>query len=278
MSAARSLLFAPGDDERKLLKALQGDADAVVADLEDAVAPEAKAGARDVTGRAFGAALGRGGALVRVNALETAWARDDLDWVRRLAPEAVLIPKATPSALAGLSEDLPPVIAILETAEGVHRAYDVACHPGVVAVVLGALDLSAEIGFRWTADGSSLLYARSKVVLESAAAGIRPPIDTAWTKLADVDGLLREAEQASGLGFGGKCCIHPSQIAVVNEAFSDADDLAWARRVTGAYAEALDRGEGVIVVDGEMVDMASLRRARRLLDGADATLGQGAGG
>ncbi|QEC49708.1 CoA ester lyase [Baekduia soli] len=274
----RSLLFAPGDDPRKLGKALASEADVVVADLEDAVAPEAKEGARATIEEAFRAAGDRRGAIVRVNALETPWAQDDLAWARRLGVGAVLVPKATPEALAALPGDLPPVIAILETALGVHRAFDVASHPAVRVLLLGALDLSAEIDFRWTASGEGLLFARSKLVLESAAAGIDPPLDTVWVQFADHDGLREESENVRGLGFQGKCCIHPAQVAIVNAAFSNAEQVAWARRVVEAYDAALARGDGAIAVDGEMIDMASLRRARELLRRAGPAVPEDAGG
>lgn len=265
----RSLLFAPGDQPSKLAKALSYDADAVIADLEDAVTGPEKVAARRTIEEAFGAAAPDGPArLVRVNALDTPWAEDDLAWVRGLGPAAILLPKATPDAVARLPADLPPVIAIVETAVGVLRAFDVAAHPAVHGLLLGALDLSAEIGFRWTAEGTALLHARSKVVLESAAAGVAPPLDTAWLRLTDDAGLATEARHAHELGFRGKCCVHPRQVPVVNEAFSAADDQTWAQAVVAAYADAAASGDGVFALDGEMVDTASLRRARRIL-GAD---------
>jgi citrate lyase beta subunit len=172
LSRARSLLFAPGSDERKLVKALGSDADAVVADLE---APAEKAAARALVLDVF-AAAGRGPGplrLVRVNAVGTAFHADDMAAVATIAPDAIVLPKATPDAVDALGADGPPVVAIVETAQAVRLAYEIASRPRVAALQIGAIDLGAEVGLTPRPDGLELLYVRSKVVLDSVAAGRR---------------------------------------------------------------------------------------------------------
>ena len=262
--ALRSLLFAPAGDERKLRKAMASSADAVVADLEDAVAPSARAAARETLLRVSASLVPRRPLMVRVNQPGTADFDEDLKLVKDLDLYGVVIPKATSASTACLPAGLPRVMPIVETAQGVRESYEIASVPGVFALMFGAIDLAAEIDFRWRADGLHLLYARSQVVLNSAAAGLAFPIDSAWVKLDDPEGFLEEARVARSLGFQGKVCIHPAQLELAHRVF-DGDQIAWAEATMNAYRAALARGEGVVAVDGEMVDRATLRRAERIL-------------
>lgn len=262
--ALRSVLFAPAGDERKLLKAIASSADAVVADLEDAVAPSARAAARETLRRLCPSGEPRRSLMVRVNEPGTADFDEDLQLLRSLDLYGVVVPKATSKSIGCLPSGLPRVVPIVETAQGVRESYEIASVPGVFALMFGAIDLAAEIDFRWRADGLHLLYARSQVVLSSAAAGIAFPIDSAWVKLDDPDGFVEEARVARSLGFQGKACIHPAQLELAHQVF-DSDQIAWAEATMNAYRAALARGEGVVAVDGEMVDMATLRRAERIL-------------
>lgn len=262
--ALRSVLFAPAGDERKLVKALASGADAVVADLEDAVAPSARAAARETLSRVRASDVHRPALMVRVNEPGTPDCDEDLQLVRGLDLYAIVIPKATAASTACLPTGLPRLVPIVETAQGVRESYEIARAPGVCALMFGAVDLAAEIDFRWRADGLHLLHARSRVVLDSAAALIAPPIDSAWVRLQDPDGFLAEANVARSLGFQGKCCIHPAQLELAHRVF-DGDQIAWAETTLTAYRAALTRGQGVVVVDGEMVDMATVRRAERIL-------------
>lgn len=264
----RSLLFAPGDDEHKLRRALASDADAVVADLEDAVAPERKAHARAVVGRVLGELPAREGParMVRVNAADTPYWGEDLAAVEGLELDALVLPKAALAALDALAVDGPPVLALIETPLGLLRAFEVACCARVVRLGLGAVDLAAELALEPRADGLELLHARSALVVASAAAGIVAPADTAAIAVRDLGGLDAEARLARSLGFGGKFCIHPAQLDVVNERFSpDAEQLAWAQRVLAAFETAEREGGGVVTVDGLMVDRPVVERARRLI-------------
>jgi citrate lyase subunit beta/citryl-CoA lyase len=262
----RSLLFAPGDDERKLRRALQSGADAVVADLEDAVAPSAKEDARELTRRVLSEPAGAAARLVRINAVGTPSFQADVDLLAELAPDAVVLPKATPEAADALAAGGLPVIAIVETAIGVRLAFETASRPHVFALLLGAVDLGAELRLQTRADGLEIHYARSKLVLDSAAAGIRAPIDVVHVAIDDLDGLARQAELARTLGLRGKAAIHPAQVATINDVFTPSPlELDWARRALDAAQAAAAGGRGVFNLDGSMVDAAVVLRAKRIV-------------
>jgi citrate lyase subunit beta/citryl-CoA lyase len=198
-----------------------------------------------------------------VNAPDTHWFEEDLALVRELELEAVILPKATPDAVAALGPDGPPVIAIVETAQGLRQAYETASTRRVAALVLGAVDLGAELGLEPRPDGLEILHARSRVVVDSAAAGIRPPFDVVHLDVRDDSGLEAECAFARSLGFRGKACIHPRQVPIVNRAFAPSDrEVAWAQRVVEAFEAS---GEGVLAVNGEMIDLPVVERARRIL-------------
>jgi len=263
----RSLLFAPGDDERKLRRALGAGADAVVFDLEDAVALTAKVQARAVTRAFLSEPRGAAARLVRINAQGTPWFEDDVALLAASGPDAVVLPKATPQAAAALAAACKlPVIAIVETAIGLRQAFETASSANVIALLLGAVDLGAQLGLATRDDGLEIHYARSKLVVDSAAAGIRAPIDVVHTAIADLDGLARAAALARSLGLRGKAAIHPAHVAAINEAFTpSAQELEWARRVVAAAAQAAGEGRGAINVDGSMVDAAVVARAERIV-------------
>jgi citrate lyase beta subunit len=265
-ATARSLLFAPGNDERKLEKALAAGADAVVADLEDAVPATEKEAARTGARRVLGGAATASLVAVRVNAAGTEHWGADLQAVADLELDALVLPKATPEAVGALGPDGPPVVAIVETALGVRHAYETARLPRVAALVLGAVDLGLELGLEPRADGQEVLYARSRLVLESAAAGLRSPFDLVHVDTRDDEGLEAEARLARSLGFRGKACIHPAQVAIVNRVFSPTgEERERARRVVEAYERGLADGRGAVALDGEMIDLPVVERARRIL-------------
>jgi citrate lyase beta subunit len=161
------------------------------------------------------------------------------------------------------------VIAIVETARGLQLAHETASSPRVAALMLGAADLGAELGWEPRPDGLELLYARSKVVAASAAAGVRAPFDVVHLDTRDDAGLEAAARFARSLGFRGKACIHPAQVPIVNRVFQpEADSVAWAERVLAA-AEAGEReGRGAVALEGEMIDAPIVDRARRILSDA----------
>jgi citrate lyase beta subunit len=178
----------------------------------------------------------------------------------------LVLPKATPEAVDALGEDGPPVVAIVETAEGLREAYEVASLPRVQALIVGTIDLGVDLRLEPRADGLEILFARSKAVLDSAAARVRAPIDRVWTDVRDGDGLEADALFARSLGFRGKACVHPDQIEIVNRVFTPSDEeLTRARRVVEAYEHALGEGEGVTALEGEMIDLPVVERARQVL-------------
>jgi citrate lyase subunit beta/citryl-CoA lyase len=268
--SVRSLLFAPADQPRKLAKAWLGPAAAVIADLEDAVVEERKHEARTHLA-ALAGTPSSGRVVVRINALGTPHAADDLALVQRMEHvDAVLVPKADEAALAQLPDGLPPVVALVETAAGVLQAPAIAAHPAVARLMLGTVDLAAELGVAITADGAAFAYARSALVLASAAAGLPAPIDGVWTGIADEAGLRTEAAHARALGFGAKACVHPAQVAVVEEIFAPtAAEVSWAQAVVAGAERGLAAGQGAVAVDGRMVDRPVLARARQLLATAE---------
>ena len=262
----RSLLFAPGSDERKLRRALQTGADAVIADLEDAVAPARKDEARALVARVFGDEGSAAAAMVRVNGTDSPHFERDLELVQKLPLQAIVLPKATPESVDALGPNGPPVIAIVETAQGLRLAYETASHPRVEALVLGAVDLGLELGLESRPDGQEVLFARSKLVMDSAAAGIRGPFDIVHVDVRDEEGLEAESRLARSLGFRGKVCIHPAQVDIVNAVFAPGEDeLARARRIVESYTQGIAEGRGAVALDGEMIDLPVFERARLLI-------------
>ena len=262
----RSLLFAPGSDERKLRRALKTGADAVIADLEDAVAPARKDEARALVARVFGDEGSAAAAMVRVNGTDSPHFERDLELVQKLPLQAIVLPKATPESVDALGPDGPPVIAIVETAQGLRLAYETASHPRVEALVLGAVDLGLELGLESRPDGQEVLFARSKLVMDSAAAGIRGPFDIVHVDVRDEEGLEAESRLARSLGFRGKVCIHPAQVDIVNAVFAPGEDeLARARRIVESYTQGIAEGRGAVALDGEMIDLPVFERARLLI-------------
>jgi citrate lyase subunit beta/citryl-CoA lyase len=264
----RSLLFAPGSDERKLAKALASAADAVVCDLEDAVAPQDKEAARDVVRKALAGAADGPARLVRINARGTAWHEDDVALTAALELDGIVLPKASPEAIEAVGADGPPIVAIVETAMGLRQAFEIASQPRVAALVLGAVDLGAEVGLEPRPDAQEILYARSKVAIDSAAAGIRGPFDVVHLDFEDAAGLEEQCRVARALGFRGKACIHPAQVETINRVFAPSEDeIAWARGIVESFE---GQTEGVLAVNGTMVDKPVVDRARRILQEADA--------
>ena len=266
----RTLLFVPGDRPDRIGRAIASDADAVAVDLEDAVAPAAKATAREYTVAAVRAAAPRPNLFLRVNALDGPEFAADFDTLTALLPHlaGVLLPKAESAEeirrLDGLLAGRVAVLPIVETARGVLAAPAIAAaSPGVATLVFGTLDLAADLGVTPTVEGRELLHARSHVVLATAAAGLPGPLDGPHAALDDTDGLVRASRLARELGFTGKVVLHPRQLAPVREAFAPTEaELARAREIVDASHEA---GGAFRLADGTFVDAPVVRRAAALL-------------
>jgi citrate lyase beta subunit len=267
LDGAFSYLFVPASDPRRVDKALASAAHAVIVDLEDAVAETAKDDARRLVSERLREPRPGGGAqLVRINALDTGHARADLEALDGVALDAVVVPKAEPQPLQGMAPSGPPIVALVETAAGLRRAFETASRQRVAKLMLGVVDLALALGATPGPDGRELLHARSALVVDSVAAGLGGPIDGPCTAIGDEDALRTETAAAKALGFTAKACIHPKQLAVVHDVFAPSpEELERARAIVAAADEAAAAGRGAVAVDGQMVDVPVVARARRLL-------------
>lgn len=258
-TTATTLLFVPGDRPERFAKAAAAGADLVVLDLEDAVGAENKDAAR--ANAAAWAADHE--CAVRVNAADTAWFSADL--AALAGTEAtIMVPKADdPNVLAAIDGS---VIALIETARGVLGAPAIAAVRNVVRLAVGTFDLAAELGVD-PVDTEALLPTRGTLVLASAAAGLPGPIDGVTAAIDDDERLTADTAYARRLGFAGKLCIHPRQLAAVATAFRPTEAQAvWAQRIIDAVeANSGATGTAVVTVDGEMVDKPVIDRARAIL-------------
>jgi (3S)-malyl-CoA thioesterase len=270
----RSVLYIPASKERALEKARELPADAIIFDLEDAVAPDEKTRARsllaaDLSGADFGPRL----RIVRVNGLETPWgAADLLAFASHPGVDAVLVPKVngTEDLEAAARRVAKPVWAMMETARGCLNAATIAAHPRLQGMVMGTNDLARELGARHRADRQPLMAALGTCLLAARAEG-KLIVDGVFNAFRDETGLRAECEQGRDMGFDGKTLVHPAQIAAANEIFAPSDEeLALARRQIAAFAEARDRGEGVAVVDGRIVENLHVAIAEALIAKAGA--------
>lgn len=265
MSAERSYLFVPGDRPERFGKALATSADRVILDLEDAVLPDAKPGARDAI-LSWLAGPDSRSVLVRVNASGTPWHADDLQALSGQPRVAgLMLPKAEdPGTLrlirSGLRDDQ-MLVALVETVRAIANLRAVASVPGVQRLAFGSVDFCTEAGIRGY--GRELDFVRGALVLESSLAGLLSPIEGVTVDVRDAILLGEDIERARAFGFGGKLCIHPSQVAAVNAGFSpSAAEIAWAERVVAA-AEA--GSPGATVVDGKLVDRPVRLQAEAIL-------------
>ncbi|WP_209426364.1 CoA ester lyase [Pararhodobacter sp. SW119] len=283
----RSVLYIPGSKERALEKARGLAADAIIFDLEDAVAPDEKANARDLLARTLAEAdYGRRAKLVRINALSTDWGTDDLDVIAAARPEAILLPKVDgPADIEALARRLDArtetaetrIWAMMETPKGVLNAAAIAAAPRLAGFVLGTNDLAKDLGCRPGPGRAALQMALQTCLMAARAEGI-VAVDGVYNAFKDDAGLRAECEQGRDLGFDGKTLIHPAQIDIANAVFApEAEEIALARRQIAAYREATAQGQGVAVVDGRIVENLHVATAERLLARAAAieTLGEG---
>ena len=270
----RSVLYIPGSNARALDKARSLPTDAIIFDLEDAVAVEEKANARAL----LAATLQAGGygarvRLVRVNGLDSDWGRDDLAALVGTDIDGVLLPKvnsaADVQAVADLIPDL-PLWAMMESALGVLNAGEIAAHRRLAGFVLGTNDLGKELTCRMRPDREPMLTALQLCLLAARAHG-KVCIDGVYNAFKDDDGLARECEQGRDMGFDGKSLIHPAQVAIANGYFAPSNgEIDLARRQIAAFEAATLAGQGVAVVDGRIVENLHILTAKATLAKADA--------
>lgn len=257
-------------------------ADGVILDLEDAVAISEKISTRATVQKVFGEP--RAGKLyIRVNALTTEWCYGDLVAVVQLGLDGIILPKVEHAndlrTAEWLIENLErerniipgwiDLIPIIETALGISNLSGI-CRSGTrtKCLAFGAGDFTLDMGMVWTRSEAELLPHRVACVLESRAAGMEPPLDTVWTDLRDAEGFVASAKQAAALGFQGKMCIHPDQVAAVNAAFTpDEAAVERARRIVAAFEKAEAEGLASIQLDGQFIDYPIVQRARKVLEG-----------
>jgi citrate lyase subunit beta/citryl-CoA lyase len=281
----RSVLYMPGSNARALEKAKSLPADALILDLEDAVAPDAKATARDqVCGAVKAGGYGPREIVIRINGLETPWGQTDLDAAAAAAPDAVLVPKVSSAAdiaraTGGLAKAGAPATtqlwAMIETPLAILNLADIAAAakaPGarLSCFVLGTNDLVKETRAELSDGRLGALYWLSAAVTAARAYGL-DVLDGVYNTFKDADGFVRECQQGRVLGFDGKTLIHPDQIAPANATFAPAEaEVAWARKIIAAFAQPESAGKGVITVEGRMVEIMHAEMAQRTVAIADA--------
>ncbi|SOZ40119.1 HpcH/HpaI aldolase/citrate lyase family protein [Cupriavidus neocaledonicus] len=270
MSTAVTYLFVPGDRPERFDKAAAAGPDVMILDLEDAVHPDAKPAAREAIAAWLAGGPGAS-AFVRINDSASPAFAADLAWLRALPPgtalAGLLVPKAEDAAaldtIAQALQAINPrgeLVAIIETALGLHQVDAVASASGVARLAFGSLDYAVDLGCSHTRD--ALAFARARIVLASRVAGLPPPVDGVTTALKDEAVLASDVAYARELGFAGKLCIHPAQLGAVRAGFLPSpEQLDWARRVLDATAS----GSHAVQVDGKMVDRPVIEQARRLL-------------
>ncbi len=269
----RSTLYLPASNKRALEKAKNLPCDSLIFDLEDAVAIDCKALAREqlstaLTPKAYGART----ILIRVNGLNTPWGAADLQETCALKPDGIVIPKTeTKSQMDAYADKAcdTPLWAMIETPLGVINAHHIASHPQINGLILGTNDLQKDLRAEFQKDRLPLMQALQTTLLAARAHNCIA-LDGVYNAFRDEAGLQDECEQGKALGFDGKTLIHPSQIAIANKIFSPSEsDLQRARGQIHAFQEAQARGEGVAVFEGEIVEGLHIEAARALLNKAE---------
>ncbi|MFN7222865.1 MAG: HpcH/HpaI aldolase/citrate lyase family protein [Paracoccaceae bacterium] len=270
----RSVLYIPGSNERALEKARGLTADAIIFDLEDAVAPDEKPRARDILARALHANYGHRARIIRINGFDTEWGRADVAaFADHPGVDAILIPKvSTTGDLDAVAAVAPgtPLWAMMETALGMLNAGAIAAHPALQGMVMGTNDLAKELGSRFRSDRLPMQTGLGLCVL-AAKAHDRVIVDGVYNAFKDDDGLRGECEQGRDMGFDGKTLIHPAQLEIANQAFAPSDsEIDLARRQIAAFEAAIADGQAVAVVDGKIVENLHIVTAKATLAKAEA--------
>ena len=278
MLIRRTFLFMPGNNPGMLASAGTLGADAVIFDLEDAVARSEKDAARILVRHALAALKPAVPVAVRVNALDTPFWRDDIAAAVGGGADMILLPKtdrpeAVLEAVAVMTAEEEragrkplALMALIESSLGIENAFAVAgAHERLAGILLGAEDLTAELGARRSPKGDEIFYARSRILMACKAAGVLA-VDTPYPFVTDMEGLAADAALAAAMGFDGKAVISPHHVHAVNSAFSPgAEQLRWAERVLAAARRAAAEGKGAVSLDGMMIDAPVIKRAERFL-------------
>ena len=268
----RSVLYIPAANARAMEKARTLEADAIIFDLEDAVAPGEKIAARDALAAALGNDYGPRARIVRINGLATEWGADDARFCTGLNADAVLIPKVdSPADLDRVAAQLPdtPLWAMMETPLGMLNAAAIAAHPRLEGMVMGTNDLAKELNSRFRPDRLPMQSGLGLCLLAAKAHG-KVIVDGVFNAFKDDDGLRAECEQGRDMGFDGKTLIHPAQLAIANQAFAPTGaEIELARRQIDAFTAAEAQGRGVAVVDGKIVENLHVETARKTLNRAE---------
>lgn len=285
MRSRRALLYMPGDDWKKITKALTVGVDSVCMDMEDGTAANRKAEARQTIARALQELdFGASERLARINGVGTRLEADDLAAVLPHRPDGIVLPKAeTPEQVAWVSEKIEaaelkhgwPVnsirmILVVESARGILNLKELAAHPRLDALIFGAEDFSASVGATRTPEALEVLYARSALVTAAAAYGLQA-IDLVTVDFRNIDQARRDALFGAQLGYTGKQVIHPSQVEPVQSAFTPDDEaIAYAQRVVETFEKNQAKGAGAYDLDGKMIDLPLLKSAQNVLERARA--------
>lgn len=287
MELIRSLIFVPGNRRDMLEKAASFPADILVPDMEDSVPIGEKAAARQVIGEML-PVLNQAGqrSVVRINALDTGLLEDDMASAVTPYTDGVLVGKVETTwdvhqideiltaleGSKGIEAGKIKLVIFIESAMAVINAFPIcSASPRIVAVAFGAEDFTVDMGTERTEEGAEILMPRSIVAMAARAAGVTP-LDIVYTNFRDDEGLRRDIQLGKSLGYKGKFAIHPSQVQVINEMFSPSpEEVEYARRVVAAFEDAEAQGRGATSLDGKMIDVPIVKRARSLLAAQDAS-------
>ncbi|CUJ03056.1 HpcH/HpaI aldolase/citrate lyase family protein [Cognatishimia activa] len=270
----RSVLYIPASNTRAMEKAKTLPIDAIIFDLEDAVAPAEKENARGLLAEALATGdYGKRMRIVRINDLNTEWGPSDAAAVKDMKCDAVLLPKvesaAQVQALADITGDL-PIWAMMETPRGMLNAHEIALHPMLKGMVMGTNDLAKELQTRFRPDRLPMQAGLGLCLLAAKAEDV-VIVDGVYNAFKDAEGLQVECDQGRDMGFDGKTLIHPAQVAVANAAFAPSEaEIDLARRQIEAFAQAEADGSGVAVVDGKIVENLHVATAQEIIAKADA--------
>ena len=285
MHSRRALLYMPGDDWKKITKALTLSVDCICMDMEDGVALNHKAEARATIARALQELdFGSSEKLARINGVGSGLEKDDIEAVLPYHPDGIVIPKVESLEqiewgsqiieAAELANGWPVnsvrMLVGVETPKGILNLKEIASHPRLDGIIFGGEDFAASVGAKRSESAIELLYARQAVVTACAAYGLAA-IDIVTVDFKDLERVRREAEFGSGLGFSGKQVIHPAQVTPVQEAFTpDDESIAQARRLVEAFESHQREGKGAFALDSEMIDMPLVKNAQKVLERAKA--------